>query len=102
MIQLLNWVGSITDKQQALIFLACILALGCAVYLSTRSLLVAIVSGESINIWNLTLYFTEWLVPEMKPFMPLWISILILIVPAIYLFVSRVFQSTDREKHKVV
>lgn len=73
-----------------LIMLITMILLWLAVWHFTGSCAVGLLCAESINLWNLTLIITNSLLDQnIKPFMPLWISLIILPMPYVYLILSK-------------
>ena len=87
----LKFIGSFNTTQ---ILIATMVSMILAFILGwqlTGSPLIGVLFAESINCLNLTIYATAWLGLGIKPFMPLWMSLLIFVAPFVFLFFSRLY-----------
>ena len=92
MVELLNWIDSLSQNNITMIALLGMLIMGFSAWLYTRSLVVAIITPECINCLNLTIIITEPLLQlGTKPFMPIWISLVLLFIPFITVLSVRLF-----------
>lgn len=91
---MLEFISNPTN--QFVIALVAYFAIYSAVWLGTRSMVLGAVSAAFIPIWNLTIIATAWLGLGLKPFMPLWITGLLLIWPPVFIIVVR-WQSVDTD-----
>jgi len=81
---LLAWASSLSAIQITIITLGCMVIISLAIWLSTKNFLVALVSLEFIPCFNLAIIITEpWLQLGTKPFLPTWMTLMILILPFI-------------------
>lgn len=94
---MLEFISHLTDAQTTMLFLGFIIGIGIFVRIITGSVLVSMMVAEMPNIWNLTIYLTEPLLKlGTKPFMPLWISLILLALPFIYMILTKLFSPIDR------
>lgn len=94
---MIEFVSSMTDNQMLATTLVCMLLIGFAIRLGTGSLLLGLFAFEMLNIWNLTIYATAWLGLGLKPFIPLWITLILLIIPPVVLVGYRMLLYTSTE-----
>ncbi len=94
---LLEVISHLTDAQTTMIFLGFIIVIGIFVRVITGSVFVGMMVAEMPNVWNLTIYLMEpWLQLGIKPFMPLWISLILLVLPFVYVILTKLFSPIDR------
>ncbi len=92
---MLSWANSLSDISVTIIYLVFMAGLVVFGRQESGHWMIGIMLAEVINIWNLTIYLTSWLGLEIKPFMPLWITIILLIMPFIVLMINRI---TDKKR----
>ena len=66
----------------------------------TGQMTVGILMASSIPALNLVAYTTGWLVPEFKPFMPLWITLLLIVLPFLYAIIRHADFDTHTESSR--
>lgn len=67
------------------IFLVCVVALFWLGKSITGSTIIGMVVAESVNIFNLTMYIAPQLGMTIKPFAPLWMSVVLFVLPWVFL-----------------
>ena len=83
MLEIMSYFHNLTDIQIIGIFIGCMIVLYGVIFLATGSWRLGILAAETINIYNLTIYLTPWLGLGIKPFLPLWMTLIILVFPFI-------------------
>lgn len=78
-----------TSEYAILLYIAAYILIILTVKLKTQHWTLGFLTAEFIPCLNLTAYITGWLTPEFKPFMPLWITIIMLFMPFIFILVER-------------
>ncbi len=78
-----DWVIPITLGIMELLLLS--------VWTLTGNYKAGLVAMEIPNLWNLTILITRWATPELKPFLPLHLSVLLLVIPLGYLIFAHFF-----------
>jgi len=84
---MIDTVFAFISQYQFLIAIFCMLIFYLGTWAITGQYKLGIVAMELVNCWNLTIYLTGWLTPELKPFMPLWVSLMILVLPFLIILV---------------
>lgn len=80
---MINFIMGLSETQIQITSILCMLLMFWCIYLFTRSLLLGLLAFESLNIWNITVSVTTWLDLGLKPFLPMWLSLVLLVLPLI-------------------
>lgn len=95
MIEILNFLNGLNDIAIMMIAILSMIVFATVIYVSTGSLLVGICASQFINCLNLSIIITNGWLTYLKPFMPLWMSVMILLASFAcvwYISPSRVYK----------